>query len=393
MNEYILQQAAQASKSIGKDNINVFVSPGGFRDSVKYLYLWGVEHATTVNYPACWWLTFDPGEYNLLKNNGLPVLLWTETDNAKVVDILLRSKKAYFSTHFYAQEHRLVNACLSGAARIQLWHGVPAKKIGYAMEVEPGNPHAKNPAALIPFLQDCLSYDSVVIETQQSFDTRVLESYQQAFPSSRTQFKKSGAPRLEALLFPNRFRPNGRKLGTSVDDFVKRPDTKLLMYAPTYRETPFSHAEQVEVMQETTTFLSQYTDYQLLVKLHPRDLVYAKHNLSPLVEAGKVAFVPQGEDAIPWLAITDVLVTDYSSIAFDFATTGKPAVFFHTKQDYKQYTSTRTLSKLVQSQPFYDDVCSLVKHLPGVNSFTPLAKDMAHLADGACYRAMFHTEC
>ena len=62
----------------------------------------------------------------------------------------------------------------------------------------------------------------------------------------------------------------------------------------------------------------------LLVRAHNHDKVLAQYAGS----SERVLNVSRYPDAQDLLAISDVLVTDYSSMFFDFAATGRPIIFF-----------------------------------------------------------------
>lgn len=68
-------------------------------------------------------------------------------------------------------------------------------------------------------------------------------------------------------------------------------------------------------------------EYQVLVKLHQIVYHYMKENQIELGTA-KAKFVPATMDTSELLSVTDVLVSDYSSIFYDFMLTGRPIFFY-----------------------------------------------------------------
>ncbi|MEJ7550671.1 CDP-glycerol glycerophosphotransferase family protein, partial [Staphylococcus hominis] len=78
------------------------------------------------------------------------------------------------------------------------------------------------------------------------------------------------------------------------------------------------------------------TGYQVLLKVHP--FVYKKiahsDNLKPYL-------IPNTFDTNQLLSVVDLMITDYSSIFFDFLVTDKPIIFYTTNHD--EYARTRGL--------------------------------------------------
>ena len=69
--------------------------------------------------------------------------------------------------------------------------------------------------------------------------------------------------------------------------------------------------------------LKHHLDYQVLVKVHPylyKDALKIKR-LKPYL-------IPDYFDTNEILAIVDLMITDYSSIFFDYLVTNKPIVFY-----------------------------------------------------------------
>ena len=119
----------------------------------------------------------------------------------------------------------------------------------------------------------------------------------------------------------------------------------LWIYMPTYRdngafEMPFS----LEKMQ---TFCVR-THRSLILKFHPfvaKQVIHmfkieeAEDHVVALPGLPNIYLYPTRMNIYPWLADADLLITDYSSVAFDFLLTDKPMVFF--QYDYESYYKNR----------------------------------------------------
>src|SRR5213075_1098861 len=102
---------------------------------------------------------------------------------------------------------------------------------------------------------------------------------------------------------------------------------RVVMYAPTWRDNQFYASGRYRFDLRLDVDLAWQAlgrDHVLLIRGH--------HHLSNDVTAGSRPDFARNVTAYPDIAelflITDVLITDYSSVMFDFAVTGRPMLFF-----------------------------------------------------------------
>lgn len=123
-------------------------------------------------------------------------------------------------------------------------------------------------------------------------------------------------------------------------------DAKIVMYAPTFRETGQRGQRGVFVEENTLDFprmiknLTQRFsgEWYLFLRLHPQLASQMKEYPLEGLE-GRTVDVSQADDMCEVMAAVDVLVTDYSSAAMDAGFAGIP-VFLYA-DDIKQYTENR----------------------------------------------------
>jgi CDP-glycerol glycerophosphotransferase len=107
-------------------------------------------------------------------------------------------------------------------------------------------------------------------------------------------------------------------------------DAVLVLYAPTFRET-YSKGRQDFVLQvDLDHVLEKLPGHLLLVRTH-----YLQRLRLPAAAHAVARDVSHYPDITPLMVAADILVTDYSSVMFDFANTGRPMVFF--AYDYDDY--------------------------------------------------------
>ena len=108
-------------------------------------------------------------------------------------------------------------------------------------------------------------------------------------------------------------------------------DKKVILYAPTWREMDgFDMQLDLEQMKEALS-----DEYVLLVRLH-----YFVAEFYQVPEDGEFIYDAAGVAKIEDLfALSDILITDYSSVMFDYALTRKPMIFFaYDLEDYTEKT-------------------------------------------------------
>lgn len=139
-------------------------------------------------------------------------------------------------------------------------------------------------------------------------------------------------------------------------------DKKVYVYMPTWRGilNKQRDQEQIERLKQYFTEIdNQLNDDQILyVKLH----VFVKENID-LLNYKHIKEMPKYIETYDFLNMADCLITDYSSVFFDFANTRRKIILF--TYDLEDYLQERGLYFNLKSLPFpiVGDVNSLVKEL------------------------------
>ncbi|MFL1381437.1 CDP-glycerol glycerophosphotransferase family protein [Nocardiopsis protaetiae] len=195
---------------------------------------------------------------------------------------------------------------------VQTWHGSMLKRIGFDVE----NIRGKS--------RDY--FDKLAWETRQ-WDYLVSPS-PWATPILRSAFRfegevlETGYPRNDVFFAPDRDAIAERtreRLGLPADK-------KVVLYAPTWRDDKYytrgKHKLDLHLdLQRLYDELGK--DHVLLVRRHPRVV-----DAVPIVGRDFVYDVSLYPEIMELFLVTDVLITDYSSMMFDFANTGRPMLFF-----------------------------------------------------------------
>jgi CDP-glycerol glycerophosphotransferase len=108
---------------------------------------------------------------------------------------------------------------------------------------------------------------------------------------------------------------------------------RVFLYAPTFRDADRGKWLLKVGLRRAVEALRTTGD-QLLVNLHPTEQAFIEL-LAPALPG--VQFVASGTDAYPLLGRTSALITDYSSVMFDYLHLQRPIIFF--RPDHEAYTS------------------------------------------------------
>ncbi|WP_010678076.1 CDP-glycerol glycerophosphotransferase family protein [Bacillus timonensis] len=124
---------------------------------------------------------------------------------------------------------------------------------------------------------------------------------------------------------------------------------KIVLYAPTFRKNNGVEAYNLEFARIINALKSRFGgDWTLLIKLHPHLISKSSklHN-----SAANVIDVTTYDDIQELLAISDVLISDYSSLIFDFSITKRPCFLYIP--DVSEYISNeRKLYFDINQLPF-----------------------------------------
>lgn len=191
------------------------------------------------------------------------------------------------------------------AARMNFFHGVAGK---YDLD---------RPVGLPMGFED---YDRIAFINRDRM-TRYLE----AGVVSPSQARLVGYPKLDRLAA-------GMLDGAGVRSALRLDDSRpTVLYAPTYSTASSLHLAGERIVQTLAD-----AGFNVLVKLHDRSLdadpkytggIDWRARMRGLERRSRVSYV-EGADASPFLAAADVMVTDHSSVGFEYLTLDRPLVVF-----------------------------------------------------------------
>ena len=175
--------------------------------------------------------------------------------------------------------------------------------------------------------RNLLSADYIVSSGPYMTETAYKNSYKMQNLYEGTILEE-GFPRNDKLFENNRAEIIRKLQSYGVN---AEADKKIILYAPTWRGEQYSQPDtDLQDVYKLIQIIEDSIDtkeYQVLVKLHQIVYHYLKENQVELGDA-QAKFIPATMDTNEILSVTDVLISDYSSIFYDFMLTGKPILFY-----------------------------------------------------------------
>jgi CDP-glycerol glycerophosphotransferase (TagB/SpsB family) len=220
--------------------------------------------------------------------------------------------------------HSIRDAYISQRARgrkvINLWHGVPIKAIEMAM------PYNEDPHRQKLILKNAKIYDSMIASSH--IDRLAMAS---SFGISPRKVFVTGLPRYDYLTgtapLANDLQRMEQQLITALNG------RKLILYAPTFRETTGNSAFNDEVVQDLITLNNYCTANNLIlgIRSHIADQIGQKFVNNNILNLN--ADVISETNLL--LRHVDCLITDFSSIWVDYLLLDRPIIGY--AKDYKDY--------------------------------------------------------
>jgi CDP-ribitol ribitolphosphotransferase len=256
---------------------------------------------------------------------------------------------------------------------IQTWHASGAfKQFGYSV-VDKSFGASKR---LVDHVRIHSNYTFCLIASQAA-----LPHYAEAFGQPPERFVSLGIPSTDVLF--------GAGRGAAAEHKVRKryglPEGKrVILYAPTFRGDTGTEARYDDYLDLRLMHDELGADHIVLLKLHP---FVARRVLIDDELSHFVFDVSSHADINELMLMSDVLVTDYSSVIFEYSLLGKPMAFL--APDHAAYERERGLYFGYESGvpgPVFEDTGSLARFLRAgvfdLGRVRRFAGEMFDVADG-----------
>ncbi|WP_417539726.1 CDP-glycerol glycerophosphotransferase family protein [Marinobacter sp.] len=193
---------------------------------------------------------------------------------------------------------------------LQTWHGTPLKRLGFDIEIDGPEMQARE-----NFFRESRSWDALLSANAFSSETLCRAFRYQG------EVLEVGYPLADSLT------PSQARRRALIESFGLPSNKRFVLYAPTWRDDqaigPWQHRFDLQLDLERFAREAPQ-DLVLLIKSH--HLVAERLNQERL--PANVVDLSRCDDINELCELADVLITDYSSVFFDFAATGRPILFF-----------------------------------------------------------------
>jgi CDP-glycerol glycerophosphotransferase len=225
---------------------------------------------------------------------------------------------------------------------LQTWHGTPLKKLVFDLDdINSASP----------------KYKQQVYRQQKVWDYLIApnafssETFRRCFMFENTMLE-TGYPRNDILHAPNR-----DEIAAKIKKKLDLPsDKKVILYAPTWRDDEYYAIGQYKFeLHMNLNMMREQLGQDYIVLLRTHYFIADSLDVSELL--GFAYNMSRYDDISELYLISDILITDYSSVFFDYANLRRPMLFF--TYDLEKYRDVL--------RGFYFDI---EKEVPGPLLFT-----------------------
>lgn len=199
---------------------------------------------------------------------------------------------------------------------LQTWHGTPLKKLALDMdEVHMADTDTERYKE--SFARSTSKWDFLISPNKYS-----TEIFKRAFQFNK-EIIESGYPRNDYLILNN----HENKILELKKKYKIPLDKKVLLYAPTWRDNQYYKKGRYsfKVDLDLETLQQELADeYILIIRMH----YLIAENLDLKKYCGFIYDFSSHEDIRELYLISDLLITDYSSVFFDYANLKRPMIFY-----------------------------------------------------------------
>ena len=266
------------------------------------------------------WAFNDPSKHDVMKDKRLVIVKTNTKDYYK-----------YISSSKYWIVNSIMDECITkkkGQVYVQCWHGTPLKRLRYDIEV--------NGAVLntIEEIRKRNDRDAVKFDYFISPSKYCTEKFTSAFNlialGKKNIIIEEGYPRNDSL-----FNKNKKDIDKIKEKLGIPKDKKVICYLPTFRDN--QHTSGVGYTYNLAIDFDSLKkrfgkDYVILFKPH-----YFIANKIDLSKYKNFVYNVANYDEINDIYLaSDLLITDYSSVFFDYANLNRPVMFYmYDFDDYK----------------------------------------------------------
>ena len=285
-----------------KDDHLIFLySNLGFRDNIRGFY----DFLIAKEYHKKYKIVVSCGDYELFENDAPENVSFI--GNKAGIRVFLKAKYAFYCFGKYPIKPAKTQTV------INFWHGMPLKRVG---NMEAG--------------LEKIDYNffTNIVATAPMFVPILMK----CFHCSKEQVIVTGQPRNDEMFLENR----------KQDALIRKGAEKVIVWLPTYRDeekdfpAPILNSENGNELNQ----MLKDNDARLIVKIHPlQQITTTQINYTNIEFISQEELSRENMTVYTLLRAADALISDYSSVFFDFMLLDRPIAF--TVDDIEQYSKER----------------------------------------------------
>lgn len=293
-----------SSLSLRDNNLIIY---GGaldlFIDNEKYIFIYNNIHHPEYNHV---WLTRNEDTYNKVLSLGFRAV---RSNTLKGIYLILKAGTVIFDNRIDEFSYHNLS---TGALRIEIWHGLPLKY--FAPIKDENDDYYQLKGKWYELIRKPNWWGEYCISTSTLFDRYVSI----AFKIPKENIIRGTYPRVSVLLMNKEERLNFidkyeskefKKLYTSIEDDCRRK----IIYMPTFRDADKNYLSKAIPDWEQLNKVMVQNDVVLYLKVHRVAI------LPDNMDYSNIVLIDNSMDVYPLLSLFDMLITDYSSIQYDFS--------------------------------------------------------------------------
>lgn len=294
-----------------------------YLDNTKYFYEYIVENHPEIE---VYFLVADKKVYQQLADQGLPVLL----PKMRKYHYVLSHAAVAVTDHFVVSDFDLIRGFNDKTKVVQLWHGVGFKSMGDANGVrnttERGVQYSND---ILPDDKDNI-FTRIVKKIKYFFCAPFRELFEKYF-----LFVCPGQERLDMIADVWHVPQESRFMAGHPRDLPmytteRQVEPVKVMYAPTYR---FNFVRESNMVQEfldavpAIQELMEEINGEFYLRMHPHTWRNYLGRIGNVLKNYDRIFLHNEPDVYQEIGTFSIMISDYSSIALDFAQLDRPVIF------------------------------------------------------------------
>ena len=297
---------------------------GGFNDNSKYQFIYANEH---IKNRKLVWVSTKQTTVKHIRSLG-----YTAYHVASLKGLWYALRAKYWFVNSYSSD---IAFCLAGSAKIvNLWHGVPMKAIEFGItKGDLAKRYVQRDVCDTFFHPAPFRRPDYMVSTTDFFDA----VFSHSFRIDKSRCIQTGCPRnillTKSLEKVQEFIQKYESVETKqLVEHIKQYDT-VLVYMPTWRDSQrecFANGFDLQALNACAAAQNAC----VLMKPHANTII------DKTVQYSNLIFLDGNVDMYCILPYTHVLITDYSSILYDYILMPeKNVILFHC--DYEEYVNSR----------------------------------------------------